>query len=132
MSTVLYQPIIHVHGNLNYYANSQVSNTSESAERLLRAVLEHEEKFNEQLPQELISIFQGQSADRDVQQLGAEMARAKAQNKKPLARLRDFLKNSADTAGNLQKLATILGPFVLKLVEKAPEILQFFQAALSH
>ena len=67
-----------------------------------------------------------------VQQLGAEMARAKAQKKKPLARLRDFLKNSADTAGNLQKLATILGPFVLKLVEKAPEILQFFQAALSH
>ena len=102
LSTVLYQPIIHVHGNLNYYANCQVSNTSESAERLLRAVLEHEEKFNEQLTQELISIFQGQSADRDVQQLGAEMARAKAQKKKPLARLRDFLKNSADTAGNLQ------------------------------
>ena len=132
LSTTPYQPIIHVHGNFNYYANCQISNTSESAERLLRAVLDHEEKFSEQLTQELISIFQGQSADRDVQQLGAEMARAKAQKKKPLARLRDFLKNSADTAGNLQKLATILGPFVLKLVEKAPEILQFFQAALSH
>ena len=132
LSTVLYQPIIHVHGNLNYYANCQVSNTSESAERVLRAVLEHEEKFNEQLTQELISIFQGQSADRDVQQLGAEMARAKAQKKKPLACLREFIKNSADTAGNIQKLAMILSPFVLKLVEKAPEILQFFQAALSH
>jgi len=95
-------------------------------------VLEHEEKFNEQLTQELISIFQGQSADRDVQQLGAEMARAKAQKKKPLACLREFIKNSADTAGNIQKLAMILSPFVLKLVEKAPEILQFFQAALSH
>ena len=132
LSTAQYQPIINVHGNFNYYVNCPISNTSKSAERLLRAVLEHEAKFSEQLTQELISIFQSQCVDRDVQQLGAEMAQAKSQKKKPLVRLREFIKNSADTAGNMQKLATILGPFVLKLVEKAPEILQFFQAALSH
>ena len=132
LSTAPYQNIIHVHGNFYNYANCQISNTSESAEQILRAVLEHEETFGERLTQDLISIFQSQSADREVQQLGSEMAQAQNQKKKPLVRLREFIKNSADTAGNLQKLAGILGPFVLQLVEKAPEIMQFLQTAFAH